>query len=83
MGELIPIKEIIIKNGAINSISHVVDKVGVTHCKVMVVCDNNTYNVAGKYVASQLESGGYDVVECVLEREARLYLTREPSVKSL
>ncbi|WP_026486261.1 sn-glycerol-1-phosphate dehydrogenase [Caldanaerobius polysaccharolyticus] len=72
MNKSIPIKEILVEDGAVKSIAHVMEKVGVGHSKVMVVCDDNTYKAAGSCVISQLKDGGFDATECVLERDGML-----------
>lgn len=72
MGELIPIKEILIEEGAINSIPYVMNKIGIIDSKAMVICDSNTYKAAGIDVITQLKNNGFDITECILERNGLL-----------
>lgn len=41
-----------------------------THC--VLVADNITYGVAGKRVSETLKAAGFDVIECVIEREGHM-----------
>jgi glycerol-1-phosphate dehydrogenase [NAD(P)+] len=71
MKNLMPIKEIVIKEGAINDLTPIINKIGV-NSKIMIVCDNNTYKVAAKEIIERLESNNFFVTKCVLERDSLL-----------
>ncbi|MEQ6358811.1 sn-glycerol-1-phosphate dehydrogenase [Thermoanaerobacter thermohydrosulfuricus] len=71
MKNLMPIKEIAIKEGAISDLTHIINKIGV-NSKIMIVCDNNTYKVVAKDVIERLESNNFSVTKCVLERDSLL-----------
>ncbi|MFV9568029.1 sn-glycerol-1-phosphate dehydrogenase [Thermoanaerobacter mathranii] len=71
MKNLMPIKEIAIKEGAINDLTPIINKIGV-NSKIMIVCDNNTYKVAAKEIIERLESNNFSVTKCVLERDSLL-----------
>lgn len=58
MKNLMPIKEIVIKEGAINDLTPIINKIGV-NSKIMIVCDNNTYKVAAKEIIERLESNNF------------------------
>lgn len=73
MSDLIPIKEIIIKDGAIKNISEILNKLCLnSNSKIMVICDNNTYKAAARDVLNQLKRDKFLVTECILEREGLL-----------
>ena len=64
----IPTQSVYIKSGLLEKIPEMIhEKELGTHC--VVVCDNNTYKVAGKRVIEILERAGFDVIRCVINRD--------------
>ena len=67
----IPTQSVYIKSGLLEKIPEMIrEKELGTHC--VVVCDNNTYKVAGKRVIEILERAGFDVIRCVINREGEM-----------
>ena len=66
-----PTQSVYIKSGLLEKIPAMIrEKELGTHC--IVVCDNNTYKVAGKSVIEILEKAGFDVIGCVIHREGEM-----------
>lgn len=67
-----PTQDIYVGKGLIPRIPAYVRKRGLgTHC--VLVCDNNTYEVAGRDVQTALAADGLDVVLCLIRREGEMH----------
>lgn len=67
----IPTQDVYIANGLLPRLPDMIreKKLG-THC--VVVCDNNTIEVAGREVIRILETAGFDVIRCLITREGEM-----------
>lgn len=63
-----PTQDIYVGTGLIPRLPQYIEKKGLgTHC--VLVCDKNTYEVAGRDVENTLKAAGFDVIMCKIMRE--------------
>ncbi len=71
MNDSTKIREIEICSGALYDVPNILNKVGI-NSKILIVCDKNTYKVAGLTLKNVLEDKKYDVQLCNLNRTGNL-----------
>lgn len=77
-----PIKRVIIKNGALEQLPELLKGLGIT-TKVLLVADENTYRAAGEVVARLLNGSGFTLRECILRRFNRVIADERALVETL
>lgn len=77
-----PIKRVIIKNGALEQLPELLKGLGIT-TKVLLVADENTYRAAGEVVARLLNGSGFTLRECILRRCNRVIADERALVETL